>query len=160
MDPISDPLLHTVLSSSLGALRVLELAHEIAAMYEDAASRPEGWSAKTLATHDDVSTMLFAMKAGCRIGMDPAGGGVDIRVVEGHLELHVGDAWDQLPYPVRHTEGACSFFALFDHTIDLPVGSMLALDAVPHDIEALDDSAFILDIRTGHGSKITMPTVG
>ena len=49
---------------------------------------------------------------------------------------------------IRHTEGACSFFALFDHTIDLPVGSVLALDAAPHDIEALDDSAFVLDVRT------------
>jgi hypothetical protein len=148
MDPISDPSLHTVLSAPPGALRVPELAQEIAALYDDAASRPDGWSAKTLATHDEVRTVLFAMKAGCRIGIDPAKGGVDIRVIDGHLELHVGDAWDQLSYPIRHTEGACSFFALFDHTIDLPVGSVLALDAVPHDIEALNDSAFILDVRT------------
>jgi len=147
MDPISDPLLRT--RSPLGALRVLELAQEIAALYDDAASRHDGWSAKTLATHDDVSTMLFAMKAGCRIGVDPAEGGVQLRILDGHLELHVGDVWDQLSFPIRHTEGACSFFALYDHTIDLPVGSVLALDAVPHDIEALDDSAFILDVRSG-----------
>lgn len=127
---------------------MLELAREIAALYDDAASRHDGWSTKTLATHDDVSTVLFAMKTGCRVGVDPARAGVQIRVVGGHIELHVGDAWDQLPYPIRHTEGACSFFALYDHTIDLPVGSVLVLDAAPHDIEALDDSAFILDIRS------------
>jgi hypothetical protein len=148
MDPLSDPLLRTHRSSSIGALRVLELAQEIVALYDDAASRPDGWSAKTLATHDDINITLFAMKAGCRIGVDPASGTVEIRVVDGHLELHVGDAWDQLPFPIRHTEGACSFFALFDHTIDLPVGSVLALDVAPHDVEALDDSAFILDVRS------------
>ena len=147
MDPISAPSLHTVVSLSQGALRVLELTQDVDALYNDAASRPDGWTAKTLATHDDVSTLLFVMKAGCRIGIDPTRGGEDIRVLDGHLELHVGDAWDQLSYPIRHTEGACSFFALFDHTIDLPVGSVLALDALTHDIEALDDSAFILDIR-------------
>ena len=147
MDPISDPF-HTVLSSSPGALRVVELAQEIAALYDDAASRTDGWSAKTVATHDDVRTMLFAMKAGCRIGLDPVRGRLDVRVIDGHLELHVGDVWDQLSYPVRHTEGACSFFALFDHTIDLPLGSVIELDASPHDIEALDDSAFIVAVRT------------
>jgi hypothetical protein len=133
----------------MGALRMLELVREIASLHHDAAFRHNGWSAKTLASRDDVSTVLFAMKSGCRIGVDPAGDTVQIRVVGGHIELHVGDAWDQLPYPIRHIEGACSFFALFDHTIDLPVGSVLELDAAtPHDIEALDDSAFILDIRT------------
>lgn len=148
MDLISDPLLRTVLASSLGTF---ELPQEITALYDDAALSPDGWSARPLATHDEVSMLLFAMKAGCRIGIDPARGGVDIRVVDGHLELHVGDAWDQLSYVIRHTEGACSFFALFDHTIDLPAGSMLLLDALPHDIEALDDSAFILDLRTAIG---------
>lgn len=148
MDSISDPMLRAVRPSSMAALRVLELAQEIAALYDDAASRADGWSAKALASHDDVSTMLFAMKAGCRIGVDPARGGVDIRVIDGHLELHVGDAWDQLSYPIRHTEGACSFFALYEHTIDLPVGSVLVLDATPHDVEALDDSAFLLEVRS------------
>ncbi len=147
MDPISDSLLH-MRGSTMGALRVLELAQELAALYDDAASRPDRWSAKTFARHDDFSLTLFAMKAGCRIGLDPASGGVQINVVDGHLELHIGDAWDQLSYPIRHTEGACSFFALFDHTIDLPVGSVLALDGIPHDIEALDDSAFVLDVRS------------
>ena len=148
MDPISDLLLRTHGSPTRGALRVLELAQEIASLYDDAASRDDGWSARTLATHDDINITLFAMKAGCRLGVDPADGRVQIRVLDGHLELHIGDAWDQLSYPIRHTEGACSFFALFDHTIDLPVGSVLALDATPHDVEALDDSAFVVDIRT------------
>jgi hypothetical protein len=128
---------------------MLELVREIGALHDDAAFRHNGWSAKILASHEDVSTVLFAMEAGCRIGVEPAKGGAQIRVVTGHIELHVGDAWDQLPYPIRHIEGACSFFALFDHTIDLPVGSVLELDATSsHDIEALDDSAFIRDIRT------------
>jgi hypothetical protein len=147
MDPISDALLH-MRGSTMGALRVLELAQELAALYDDAASRHDRWSAKTFASHNDFSITLFAMKAGCRIGLDPTRGGVQISVVDGHLELHIGDAWDQLSYPIRHTEGACSFFALFDHTIDLPVGSLLALDGIPHDIEALDDSAFVLDVRS------------
>lgn len=126
---------------------MVELAHEIAALYSDAATRRDGWSTKSLVCEDDVSIVLFAMKSGCRISVEPAGG-VHIRVVDGHVELHAGDAWDQLSFEIRHTEGACSFFALFDHTIDLPAGSVIELDDLPHDIEALDDSAFILDVRS------------
>lgn len=95
----------------------------------------------------DSSTVVLVMKAGGRICVDPAEGAVAIHVLSGHVELHIGDEWDQLPYPVRHIEGACSFFALFDHSIDLSAGSLVALDpAAPHDIEALDDSELVLDM--------------
>jgi hypothetical protein len=146
MDPISNLPLRMRRSLRVGALRMPELAQEIDALHHEAAWCQTGCCAKTLAIRPDVSTMLFALKHGCRIRVDPASGGVLLRVVAGHVELHVGDVWDELPYLIRHTEGACSFFSLYDHNIDLPAGSMVVVEpALPHDIEALDDSAFLLD---------------
>src|SRR3954447_12475324 len=95
----------------------------------------------------DSSTVVLVMRAGGRICVGPAEGAVAIRVLSGHVEVHVGDEWDQLPYPTRHIEGACSFFALFDHSIDLSAGSLLAIErGTPQDIEALDDSELVLDL--------------
>ena len=126
-------------------MRVLDLAREIDALRQEAAWRDDGYCARTLVSDADLRTVLFAMKGGSWIPARLERGGVSLRVLAGHLEVHVGDAWDMLPYLIRHTEGACSFFSLYDHTIDLPVGSLLPLDPeLPHDVEALDDSAFIL----------------
>ena len=74
------------------------------------------------------------------------------RVLAGHLDLHVGkhcgDEWDLLPFWVRHTEGACSFYALDDDTIDLSVGSFVVLEPdLVQDIEAIADSAFVVTKR-------------
>jgi len=125
-------------------MRVLDLAAEIDALRQEAAWRDFGYSARTLVDDPDQRTVLFAMTSGTRIQTDRASG-ASIRVLAGHLELHVGDDWDMLPFLIRHTEGACSFFSLYEHTIDLPVGSLFALDPrLTHDVEALEDSAFIL----------------
>ncbi|MDX2087722.1 MAG: hypothetical protein SFX73_07725 [Kofleriaceae bacterium] len=108
----------------------------------------ERYISKTIAHEDASRTVLFALRRGSRILLERTLGDLALRVVVGHIELHEGDVWDQLPYFVRHTEGACSFFSLYDHSIDLPIGALLLLDPEsPHDLEALDDSAFVLDIR-------------
>lgn len=150
----------TVFTSPLGleatilGFRTLDLAEELEMLLQELTRRNDGYCAKTLSTDPGVSSVLFAIKAGIRIPGELIPPGVSIHVLAGYLELHVGehcgDEWDMLPYLLRNTEGAVSFFALDDHTIDLPAGSEVALDpAAPHhDIEAVDDSAFIVEVRS------------
>jgi hypothetical protein len=124
------------------------LATEIESLRQDVELRHAGFSAKTIADDAEIRTMLCVMRSGHRIRANRHGTAW-LRVLAGHLELHLGDVYDMLPYEVRHTEGACSFFALYDHSIDLSVGSLLVLDpGVPRDVEALDDSAFLLDVES------------
>lgn len=131
----------------LSIVRGRDLAEEIELLQQEAVRRDEGYCARNLTASAELRRVLFAMRGGSRLRADRVHG-VSIRVIAGHLELHVGDAWDMLPYPIRHTEGACSFWALYEHTIDLPVGTWLSIDPrLPHDVEALDDCAFIMDVR-------------
>lgn len=128
-----------------------DLAGEIDVLQQEVLRRGDGYGAKTLVSDQMVSTVLFAMRRGTRMRRERRGG--SIQVLDGHLELHVGkhcgDAWDMLPYWIRHTEGACSFFALDDDTIDLTVGSLIRLDPeLLQDIEAVADSAFVHEVRT------------
>jgi hypothetical protein len=124
--------------------RVDEAEHLLHELWE----RDERYITKTIARDDSTRMVMFALRQGTRILLERTLGDLALRVVAGHIELHEGDVWDQLPYLIRHTEGACSFFALYDHSIDLPIGTLLLLDPeLPHDLEALDDSAFVLDIR-------------
>ncbi len=146
METSTSPLSRLHVSPDNHAISVRDLAREIDALCQDEAWLNDGVSVKPLAGNGGLRSMLFALRSGCRIRAERARN-ASLRVLTGHIELHVGDDWDMLPFLIRHTEGACSFFALYDHTIDLPHGSLLVLDpAFPHDVEALDDSAFILEV--------------
>jgi quercetin dioxygenase-like cupin family protein len=90
--------------------------------------REPGWSsgqnAKTLVKYDDLRIVLMALKAGARIPGHQTEGRISIHAVTGHLKVRAQD-----------------------RTFDLPAGRLLALDqGVPHDVEALEDSAFLLTI--------------
>lgn len=64
------------------------------------------------------------MKANTRIHEHSAAGSVSVQTISGHIRMHVDG-----------------------QEFDLPAGYLLALDAaVPHDVEALEDSAFVLTI--------------
>lgn len=129
-------------------LRTLQRLGEAEQLLRELTARDEHLLTRTLARAGAMRTDLFALRQGSRILLERALGDLAIRVVAGHLELHAGDLWDQLPFVIRHTEGACSFFSLYDHSIDLPVGALLILGGeLPHDVEALDDSAFVLELR-------------
>lgn len=136
----------------------LDLVGEVDALLE-IALRENGHADKTLAKNGHRSIVLVAMKKGARINEQRAPGGISIQMLAGHVELHVdkscGDQWDMLPFLVRHTEGACSFFSMADETIDLSAGCHLALDLdMPHDVEALEDSAFIIDVVTNRSKAL------
>jgi hypothetical protein len=125
-----------------------DFAEEIDALHRDPRWWDHGYCARPLPREKELRRVLFALRSGFRIRTDCEPGSMAIHVLAGHLELHIGDSWDMLSYVVRHTEGACSFFALFDHTIDLPRGSLIDLDPrASHDLEAIDDSAFVLDVH-------------
>jgi hypothetical protein len=134
-------------------LRELDLVDELDALRRELIRHAEGYCTKTLIRDLDLSRELFAIKGGVRMREGRARSGASIQVLTGHLALHVGnhcgDDWDMLPYYIRNTEGACSFFALDDDMIDLPIGTVLVLDpTLPPDLEALDDSAFLLDVTS------------
>jgi quercetin dioxygenase-like cupin family protein len=83
-----------------------------------------GQNAKTLAKYDDLRIVLTALRAQARIPGHQTEGRISIHTVAGHLRVRA--------------QG---------RTFDLPAGKLLALDQqVPHDLEALEDSAFLLTI--------------
>jgi quercetin dioxygenase-like cupin family protein len=101
-----------------------DLADEADALRREVGWRKTGHSAKTLAKHRGMTTVLIAMKRHTRMKEHRASGAVSIHVLFGHIRLHLG-SW----------------------TIDAASGSILALDrAQSHDVAALDDSVFVLSV--------------
>lgn len=83
-----------------------------------------GQNAKTLVKYDDLRVVVTAMRQGARMAEHRASGRVTIHTVRGHVHVHA-----------------------LGRTFDLRSGQVLALDrGVPHDVEALDDSAILLSI--------------
>lgn len=83
-----------------------------------------GQNAKTLVKHDDFRIVLIALAAGRRIPAHHVDERISIQTVSGHVRVMVGP-----------------------RTFDLPAGRLLALDrAVPHHVEAVEDSALLLTI--------------
>jgi quercetin dioxygenase-like cupin family protein len=90
--------------------------------------REPGWSsgqnAKTLVKYEDFRVVLTALKAQARLPGHQTKGRISIQTVAGHIQVRA--------------QG---------RTFDLPVGRLLALDqGLPHDVEALEESAFLLTI--------------
>jgi len=90
--------------------------------------RETGWmngqNAKTLVKYDDLRVVLIGLRANERIPGHKALGRVTIQMISGHIHLHA-----------------------MGRTFDLVLGSLLSLDKeVSHDLQALEDSAFLLTI--------------
>ncbi|MGH9541276.1 MAG: hypothetical protein ACRD2H_05275 [Terriglobales bacterium] len=83
-----------------------------------------GRNAKTIVKFPDFRVVLIVVRGDTRIPGHHADGRICIQTITGHIRLH-----------------------LAERCLDLPVGALLALDrAVLHDVEALEDSAFLLTI--------------
>ena len=116
-----------------GALRTVEptsgvfLEFDLNAQIEQLKREPawqNGRNAKTLVKYPDFRIVLMLMKAQTRIEEHHADGRISVQTVAGHIRMHVAG-----------------------RDFDLPVGHLLALDhEVRHDVEALEDSAFLLTI--------------
>jgi quercetin dioxygenase-like cupin family protein len=108
-----------------GSALQFNLASELDQLHRDESwLHPTGRSSKTLVKYPDLRIVLIAMKANTRMHEHTAAGRLSVHLLSGHLRLH-------LP----------------DQVVDLPVGHLLALDhCVPHDVEASEDSAFLLTL--------------
>lgn len=83
-----------------------------------------GQNAKTLVKYDGLRIVLIALKAGSRIPGHQTEGRISIQTIVGHIRVRA--------------QG---------RSFELRSGGLLALDqGLPHDVEALEESAFLLTI--------------
>ena len=110
-----------------------DLATELDQLHrEESWLQATGRSSKTLVKYPDLRIVLIAMKANTRMHEHTAAGRISVHSLNGHIRLH-------LP----------------ERVVDLPAGHLLALDqCVPHDVEAAEDSAFLLTLSWPPEKKI------
>ena len=83
-----------------------------------------GQNAKTLIKYDDLRVVLTALGENMRIPEHKTNGRISVHVLSGHIRLRASG-----------------------RTFSLRQGGVLALDhGIPHDIEAVEESAFLLTI--------------
>ncbi len=103
------------------------LEFDLARELEQLHGEPEwatGHNAKTLVKHEDFRIVLTALRAHTRLPDHQAKGRISIQTVRGHIQVRA--------------EG---------RTFDLSAGRLLTLDrGLPHEVEALEDSALLLTI--------------
>ena len=105
-------------------LHVFDLQAELAQLRFERGYREGERNANTLVKGDTFRIVLTALRAGNRLHEHEAAGWISIQAVAGRLRVHAAG-----------------------QTIELPSGHLLALAAgIPHDVEALVDSAFLLTI--------------
>lgn len=98
------------------AAEIEKLRHEPA--YES------GRNAKTVAKYEDFRIVLTAIKGGTHIQEHHSAGRISVQTVAGHIRMRA-----------------------VGREFDLPQGRLLVLDrGVQHDVEALQDSAFLLTV--------------
>ncbi len=77
-----------------------------------------------LLSHPDLRLTLIYLASGAQIEQHYNPGRIVVHTIAGHIRMHAAEK-----------------------VFDLPVGAVLALDrAVPHDVEALEESAFLLTV--------------
>jgi len=94
----------------------------------EAFQRSTGRRSTTLAKYPDLRIVLVSMKAGSKMHEHKAAGRLSLLTLTGCVRLKV-----------------------LEHTVDVPAGHILTLDCcVPHDVEALRQSVFLLTISWPH----------
>ncbi|HET9215907.1 MAG TPA: cupin domain-containing protein [Terriglobia bacterium] len=100
-----------------------DLTKEVHELHEEP-SWKNGQNTKTLVKYDNLRVLLTALKAKVRISEHKTEGRISVQIISGHLRMTASG-----------------------RTFDLRPGSLLALDSgILHDVEALEDSAFLLTI--------------
>ncbi len=106
-----------------GPFLEFDLTAEIARLHSEA-TWTHGQNARTLVKHDDVRIIVIALRAQAHIAEHKTDGRISVHVLVGRIRLNADG-----------------------RTFDLRPGSLLALDqGVPHGIEALEESAFLLTL--------------
>jgi len=114
---IGDTLVTPILECNL--LEEIQNLHK-----EEAWLKETGPSSKTLVKHADMRIVLIAMRKNVVMHEHKTTARISVQTLAGHIHLK-----------------------LADRTVDLPAGHLLALDPnVTHDVEAQQDSAFLLTL--------------
>ncbi len=101
-----------------------DLQAELEQLRQQPAYQNGGPSGMTLVKEPDLRIMLMALKAGARLPEHHASGPISIQAIEGRLRVRVAG-----------------------QTSELIAGQLLAAEeSIPHDVEAIEDSAFLLTI--------------
>ena len=116
-----------------GPVLQFDLASEVDQLHRDQSwLQTTGRSSKTLVKYPDLRIVLIAMKANTRMHEHTAASRISVHSLNGHIRLH-------LP----------------DRVVDLPAGHLLVLDqCVPHDVEAAEDSLFLLTLSWPPGAEV------
>jgi len=124
---------HAMIGDTLGTpILQCDLLEEIQNLHkEEAWLQGTGPSSKTLVKHPDLRIVLLAMRKKMCMHEHRTAARISMQTLAGHIRL-------RLP----------------DRMVELPTGQMLVLDqCVPHDVEAEEDSAFLLTLSwRGQGS--------
>jgi quercetin dioxygenase-like cupin family protein len=132
------PVGHAMIGGTLGiSILQCDLLEEIQGLHKEATwLQGTGPSSKTLVKHDDLRIVLLAMKKKMCMHEHKTAAKISMQTLTGHIRL-------RLP----------------DRTVDLPAGQLLVLDqCVPHDVEAVEDSAFLLTLSWRAQSSETCQT--
>jgi quercetin dioxygenase-like cupin family protein len=114
-----------------GPFRLLHLADEIEKLWQEPFWQG-GRNSKTLVKRPDLRIVLTGLKANHQLHEHQAVGSISVQALKGHIVMHV-----------------------MDWMFDLPVGRMLTLEeALPHNVEALEDSAYLLTIAWPETKRI------
>ena len=120
------PVGHAMIGDTLDTpILQCDLLQEIQNLHkEDAWLHGTGPSSKTLVKHPDLRIVLLAMRTKMSMHEHKTAARISVQTIAGHIRL-------RLP----------------DRTVELPAGQLLVLDqCVPHDVEAEEDSAFLLTL--------------
>ena len=103
---------------------------------EDSWQRETGRSSKTLAKYPDFRIVLILMKSGTRMRQHRADGRVSIQQLEGQVCVH-----------------------LADRKVNVSAGHLVLDCGVLHDVEALEESAFLLTISWQREKSAASPSL-
>jgi quercetin dioxygenase-like cupin family protein len=112
-------------------LLALDLNREIE-MLRSEGRWQSGHTARTIAKHSNLRVVLIVMKAGGRLEKHQTNGQISVHLLNGHIRFNTA---------MRSAE--------------LRVGQMLTLETgIPHDVEGIIDSAFLLTIASGNSPSV------
>jgi quercetin dioxygenase-like cupin family protein len=107
-------------TSSFDLLREQEL------LRQEESYRGGDRNAKTLVKERGLSVVLTVMRSGARLQEHKTAGPISVQTLAGHIRLHA-----------------------LENTFDLPVGHVVMLGGnIVHDVEAVEESAFLLTIAS------------
>ncbi len=112
-----------------------DLAGEIESLHTNPDWSTKGIARKPVVRYPDFHITVIAMKANSRIEEHHNPGRISVQTITGHIRMHAAN-----------------------QTFDLPKGRVLVLDrAVRHDVEALQESAFLLSAAVPGPQLVTEP---